>query len=279
MFTKHTNTMKSILFFLLLVCVSKPVFSQPRILDLNQDYFPNAVDSNYFSVLLGSSFFFDYGRKEDISKKGITPNIGIQGNRPFDTEMEFNYFFGHILGVDYDARFQPNAHVRIHAFLNYMSSTYGLGISDKKLLSSVGFFYGSYYRKVPEDGNFVTRRRKIFENYPLQGFYLQSSSSHASVFLSIAKERKRFYEYVRLTYKPAGKFVYFRKSGLLQNLQVVYTKEDFSGNGFGLSLGCVKNTNIELKWTIPDNLEKAEQLRVGYKMTSGAILKVEYWVN
>ncbi len=267
--------MKSMLIFLLLVFVSQPVFSQPRALDSTLDYFPNKVDSNFFYVSLAASFYFE-GKKDEntLQKKSLKQRTEISGNRPYRAEMEFLMFPLN----NYEARMQPHIFLRLDAFLTYYSGTYGIGISDKKLNSSLGVFHGHDTRRVPDEGNTLTRRNKLYAEHQMYGFYLQSSSEHVSFYFSLEREHKKAFEYVRLAYRPAGKFTFFRK-GIQKDLQLVFSKEKFSGVGVGFSLRCFKNTSIEFLHISPGREDREYQARVEHDLRRGFLIRLSYCVR
>ncbi len=248
-------------------------FSQ--VLNMKPDFLPNEVDSNNFYVYYSVGYFIP--KKETTTfQKSRLRDEAIQGPRLTKGEIEMVCFPSN----KYDREIQPHARVKIDVVPSiYLSSSFGLGVSSKSLNSSLGIFYGNYYRRVPVDGNFITRRKRSFEAYPLTGFYLQSSSNRASFYFSLAFEKTHKFWSTRTGIKVGESLTLGHKGSLLRSTQAVASFESLSGAGLGVSFSPFNNLRIDILVIDPIDPEVEENARNQYKLTSGVMVSVAYCVN
>lgn len=163
--------------------------------------------------------------------------------------------------------------------MQYISSRFGIGVSDRKLNSSIGFFVGQYHRRVPENGNFVTRRKRIFEHHPLRGFYVQSGSEDAYFFFTLIGEENRMFYSTRLASRLGQTLSLGEDGSLLRNLEVVGIAESFTGAGIGVATTSMSRLRLEVIWITPDKSEQIEQARLKYNLSSGWLISLGYQMN
>lgn len=256
---------------LLFVLVAKSIYSQ-ECLNLRPDFIPNQVDSNNFYYFVSSSYFLSVGQKNYFQKKVLKPDAS-KGDRLMKGELEMLYFVSN----KYDASLAPHVFLRVDVFPSfYMSSRFGAGVSFRNLNSSAGLFYGTYYRRVPYDGNFVTRRKKMFDNYNLYGFYLQSSIGYSSLFASLAFEPHKVYHSV-MANLAFGEKLFTGKT--LRTLGVVFSSEEFFGQGIGLSIFPMKRTRFHVEYITPKERDSNLQARLQNELSSGFLIGVSHTVN
>lgn len=265
--------MKKLSTLLVIVALSVQAFSQEKTDDV-----PNAVDSNNVSWTYSLSYFVPYNKANDFQKK-ILRQDAIQGNRISKAQMEMVLFPLN----KYDSELQPHFLFRVDVVPSvYLSSRFGVGITSKSKHSSLGGFYGTYYRRVVNESNFTTRRKRNFENYNLYGFYLKSSSDKASFNFSMAFEKTHTYISTRASINVGN--LIFRKSqsqnaNALKSLEAVCAYEGIYGAGIGLSFSPFDKARIDLLWMNPPQRDIEEQARMQYKLTSGKSITVSYYVD
>lgn len=264
------NFKKTIILFLALLPVVS--FSQ-ECLNVRSDFLPNEVDSNNFYYYVSGSFIFP-SAKSDPFQKSVLRKDAQKGNRLMKAEMEMLYF----TKQDYDDAVLPHVFLRVDVFPSYyLSSRFGAGVSLRSISSSFGLFYGTYYRRVPYEANFVTRRKRSFENYNLYGFYFQSSVKHSSFFTSITVERNYVFHSTSLTV-GLGDMV-FQKLPVLNTLGVVFSSETFTGYGYGLCVNILPSTRLDISYTTPFETDVFEQARLQNKLAPGVMIGFSHCVN
>lgn len=269
--------MKNIILFLL-VCVPSFAYSQ-RVLELVPNYFAEEGDSGKVFVLFSTSYLLPVVEEENqVLKytKVATPQRRIvEGQRLFSAEME-------ILTLPcyrYQNRFQPHAFFRAQAFLsNYVSSMVGVGISDKKLSTSLGVFAGSYFRRSPGEGNFISKVGR-FEYAPLVGFYIQTKSEYASFMFSYAKEEDEALKYARMSGKVGNMCRLLKGSRVTKSSELVVTFQNFTGLTAGLSFEPVSRLRLDTSWIIPEQREIYNQARIDEKLSKGFLISLSYYVE
>jgi hypothetical protein len=182
--------------------------------------------------------------------------------------------------MKYHKEFHPHVFLRLDVLTyGYLSSRFGLGVSSRSLNSSMGVFHGNYHRRVPYESNFITRRKRSFENYPLSGFYIQSSSEYASFLFSVAFERTHNFYSTRLSGK-VGEILHFGEKGSpIRTSEVVMIHETLTGLGFGLSVSPFYRSRLEVLWIIPDREDVYEQARIQNKLSQGVMTSFSYFVE
>jgi len=266
--------MKTLFVFSALILFSFVSFAQ-KSLNTRVDFLPNEKDSNNVYILLGSSFVFPFNETTSFQTKSLVTDHQ-KGNRVFQGEMEMLFF----PSIKYRNRIEPHVFFRAQAFpMQYLSSAFGFGVSDRKLSSSFGFFVGQYYRHVPYESNFVTRRRKSFEYYPLLGFYLQSSIEDASFLFSLAKEKERTFHSLKVSSRLGRTLSLGKEESLQRSLEIVGVSESFTGNGIGLSVAPLKGLQVCVLLFSPYKSEQEEQARLRNKLSPGLIFYLNYCVN
>ncbi len=263
-------------FVLALSCVvfSTTVLAQD-VLNMRTGFVPNVLDSNnfYYSV----SFSYIVPKKEATTfQKSRLREDAIQGNRLTKAKMEMVLF----PLTKYKQDIHPHLFVRLDMIpSSYLSSRFGAGVSSKKLQSSLGVFYGTYYRRVPYESNFITRRKRSFENYNLTGVYLQSSSVDANFFFALALEKTHTFISARVGI-VAGNFLCLGEAGSrLRTLEGVMHYETLSGFGLGAAVAPFDGMRFETLWVVPDPRDVEEQARLQTKLTRGVLVSVSYFVN
>jgi hypothetical protein len=197
-------------------------------------------------------------------------------NHMFGAEMEI---LGFAPGT-HDRMLETHGFVRLEGYpMHYMSSYMGLGVSCRPLAASIGAFAGQYYRQVASEGNFVTRRRRQFDNYPLHGIYLQTSSSDASFFFSVTFEKREAYFTTRIASRIGQTLSLGREGSRLRSLQAIVSSEKFSGAGAGASIEVWPQVRTEVLWIVPEQRERDQQARLGNKLTSGFLVSTSFYVN
>lgn len=194
----------------------------------------------------------------------------------FGGEMEMLWY----VPTNRETMFEPHAFVRLEAYpTHYLSSRLGFGVHCRPLNASLGYFRGEYYRQVGSEGNFTTRRRREFDNYPLSGVYLQASDKDASFFFSVTFEKRRAFLGTRLASRIGQTLEFGDKMSKLRTLEIVLSSDKFSGVGTGISVEVAPQTRLEVLWISPDQWDRNQQARLGNKLTSGLLISLGCYVN
>jgi hypothetical protein len=266
--------MKKITVILCLLSLSLASWSQETLND-RSDFIPNKVDSNFFYCSFDLSLVFPTAKENAFQKYRLREDA-VKGNRLFKGEMEMLLF----PMTRYEGKYHPHCFVRIDLVPSfYLSSRLGVGISSKRLGSSVGIFHGTYYRRVPYESNFITRRKRSFENYPLSGFYLQSSTEYANFFFSIAFEKTHNFYSTRSEIVLGEMLLLGDKDSQIRTLGVMMSYETFTGFGVGASISLFEGSRVDVSWIIPDNADVEEQARIQHKLAEGVLVSFRYYVN
>ena len=253
---------------------SQLAFSQ--VLNMKTDFIPNSLDSNNFYISYGLGYLIPKKEKNLVFQKSLLRDEVVDGNRLTRGSMEMVLF----LIKRYDRELCPHFIFKLDFIPSiYLSSRFGLGVSSRSLNSSVGFFYGNYYRRVIYESNFITRRKRSFEDYPLNGFYVQSSSDRATFYFSLAFEKTHNFYSTRSSLKIGESLTLGKKGSILRSVESVTSFESISGFGAGLSLSFFENSHIDVLWIIPDRVDIDEQARLKNKLTSGVFIGFAYYVN
>lgn len=266
--------MKKITVILCLILIPSICYCQETLND-RPDFIPNQVDSNFFYCSFDLSFVFPTATENDFQKYRLREDA-VKGNRLFKGEMEMLLF----PMTRYDSRYHPHCFVRIDLVPSfYLSSRLGFGISSKRWGSSLGIFHGTYYRRVPYESNFVTRRKRSFENYPLSGLYLQSSTKYANFFFSVALEKTHNFYSTRSEIVLGELLFLGDKDSQIRTLGVVMSYETLTGFGVGTSISLFERSRLDVSWIIPDNADVEEQARIQHKLAEGVMVSFRYYVN
>ncbi len=264
------KAMKKLACMLVVALTSACAFSQER-----TDVIPNEVDSNNFYYFVSVSYIFPDSRENEFQKSRLRSDA-IRGNRLSKAEIEMVLF----PSKKYGGEIHPHLILRVDAIpSSYLSSRFGFGITSKSLGSSLGFFYGTYYRRVPYEANFITRRKRSFENYGLWGFYLQSLSDDASFAFSMAFEKTHTFISARVGWNVGQ---YLTSSELeigLSTLEAVLSYESLSGAGGGFAIRPFARARIELFRVVPDKADVTEQARLQTKLSPNFKFRLAYYVD
>lgn len=210
-----------------------------------------------------------------FQKKAFGPKPKAS-SRLFRAKMEMLFFAPR----KHDSRFELHGFCRVDAYpMHYVSSRFGCGVSYRPFGLSGGFFIGNYYRWVPSDGNFVTRRARQFDSYPLNGFYLQAGNEGMSLFFAYAKERYKAVITTRAAIRVGRIFGLGNSTARLRTLELVGSSEEFAGAGVGFSLEVIPHLRGEVQWVTPSELDRNELARLGYKMPSGLMASVACYLD
>ena len=256
--------------FLFILC--ERGFSQEALVTTKQ-FLPNALDSNNFICRLSLSALFPFDEITEFQKQRMDDRA-IEGNRIFKGNMEMIYY----PSTAYCHRLEPHFFFRAEAIpMQYVSSKLGVGVSDRKLSSSVGFFTGNYLRRVPEGGNFVTRRSRRFDDYPLYGVYLQTVREDVSLFVSVAFERRHLFWSSRIAGRMGHTLGFSQYR--LREMEMVGVYESFTGLGFGFSTELLPGLRADVLSVIPQEDEINEQARLNYKLGRGVMVTLNLSIN
>lgn len=268
--------MKKIIGIFAFFFVFSPAFCQ-EVLNMRTDFIPNEVDSNNVYVCFSLSYIIPKAKEETTFQKSIQREDVQKGNRLMKAEMEMVLF----PFVKYENEFHPHAFVRLDVLPSsgYLSSRFGIGLSSKTLNSSVGFFHGNYYRRVPYEANFITRRKRSFEAYGLSGLYLQSSSTYANFHFSMAFEKTHIFTSTRVGGRVGEILKLGEVNSQLRTTEVVMNYESLTGIGFGLSASPFERARLEILRIIPDQEDVNEQMRIQNKLSSGFLISMSYFVD
>ena len=236
---------------------------------------PNEVDSNNFYYLFSASYTFPTNKQSTFQKSRLREDA-IQGNRITKMQMEMVLF----PSKKYEKEFHEHFFFRVDAIpSSYLSSRFGVGVTSKSLRSSLGFFYGTYYRRVPYEANFITRRKRSFENYGLYGFCLTSHSDDASFAFSMALEKTHAFISSRLGWNVGQYLSSGRGESGMQTLEAVLSYESLSGFGSGLAIRPFARASLEAYYVVPNKDEVFEQARLQIKLTPGTNVRLSYYVD
>lgn len=244
-----------------------------------QEVLPDRSDTGniqgVFQARFNLSFLIPHKETTDFQAKSlgdIEPK-----KRLFRGEMQMLWF---VPWWQRDHMFEPQFRFDARAYPgHYISSSMGFGVSCRPLGASIGIFTGQYYRQVPSDGNFVTRRKREFDNYPMRGAYMEASDHNASFYFSVTFEEKRTYFGTRIAGKLGHMFDLGKDERLLHTLEGVVSSEPFSGSGAGFSIELLPKVRTEVLWIIPTSQDRNDQARLGNKLTSGVLASVSCYVN
>ncbi len=213
-------------------------------------------------------------RKNDFQKN----RLGDKPERPnfWRGEVQMGLF----LPGKKNRMLEPNVCVRIDGMpTHYLSSSIGFGIVCRPLDFGVGVRFGQYYRQVASDGNFITRRSKQFDNYPMRSIYFEMANREASFFFEVAIEKKK----TTLSTRIAGRFGNIlslgRDESLLRSLELVLESREFSGSGVGLSVKPLSLVRLQVLWVAPTKLDRNEQSRLGNVVSHGVLASLSVCVN
>lgn len=261
--------MKTIATFTFMV-LGLSVFSQES-LNTFTDFLPNQTDSNIFYYHARLGYLLPFKETTSFQKVSLGPGFN-EGNRLFSGSIEMIIF----TSFKEEKELLPHFLYRIDFFPNqYLSSRFGFGTSSRKFSSSFGVFAGQYFRRVPYEANFTTRRKRTFEHHPLAGFYLQSSSEHASFVSSFAFERSKTFHSVRV----AGHLGHtFKAKGLLSDFRAVLLSESYTGTGVGFGL-LSGGTIVEILFVVPDKREQEIEARLRNKLTRGFLINLSHTIR
>lgn len=266
--------MNKLLLFLVFGFISKALISQDLI-NMRNDFIPNKVDSNNFLYSVGFSYMIPKEKEETTFQKSIIREDAIQGKRLSKAKMEMVLF----PSTRYENDIHPHVFLRLDFIPSaYVSSRFGAGISSKQLGSSIGGFYGTYYRRVPYEANFITRRKRSFENYNLGGLYLQSSSDEANFFFSIAFEKTHKFISSRTGF-VVGRLLDGQKLPCLKTTELVMSYESLSGFGLGASIFPVPRMRLEVLGVVPDKEDVFEQARLQTRLAKHVLVSLSYFVD
>lgn len=209
-------------------------------------------------------------------QKSVLREDAIKGNRLTRAQMEMILF----PSKKYEREFQEHLVFQVKALpSSYLSSWFGAGVTSKSLSSSLGVFYGTYHRRVPYESNFVTRRKRSFENYNLAGFYLESRSDDASFTFSMAFEKTNTFVCTRVGMSVGGLLFPSRSNLGLPSLEAVVSYESLSGAGAGLALCPFDQAMFQVLYVVPDEADVFEQARLQTKLTPGLEISLRYYVD
>lgn len=263
--------MKKLACMIALAFTSACAFSQQR-----TDVIPNEADSNIFYCYFSASYIFPTG-KQDTFQKSRLRSDAINGNRLSKAEMEMVGF----PFMKYDRKFHPHLLFGVKMITpGYLSSQFGFGISTQNSFSSssVGVFYGTYYRRVTYESNFISRRKRSFENYNLAGFYLQSRSDQGSVSFSMAFEKTHIFVFTRAGFSVGEALSIGKSHSVYRSLELVLGFESLIGASAGLSV-TVDRTRVEVFRFVPDPKDASEQARLQTEHVRGCGVSWSYYVN
>ncbi len=264
-------------FCLLTACLAFLCSKSQIVLTVPQpEFLPNNTDSNNLYVYGSLSYIYPVYETTDFQRKTLYKDHQ-RGNRFQKGEMEFLFF----TSFKYENRFEPYVFFRTEAFpMAYLSLKFGAGMVDRKTNSGIGFSYGNYLKNVPYESNFITRRGRSFENYPLYGVHAHSSSSFASFFLSLARERNRVFYSARCALRVGSIFSLGQtRESLFRKAEAVLELETLTGYNVGLSVMPMKNFQLSLLWSNPIKEDQEEQARLRNKLSRGALFRISFCVN
>ncbi len=245
-------------------------------MNLVSDFIPNRADTtNDVIVLL--RFDCMIPRTESMTDNQ-TKRLGDVESRSrlYGGQMEIQFYFP----AKRDHLFEPYVLVGLDGYpSHYISSRISLGVTCRPLRWSFGVSSGKYYRHVASDGNFITRRSKMFDTYPLWGAYMQTSQKHWTFLISNTFELNDMHSFIRATGRLGHLLVPAKKVLPLRSLEVVLTQEMFTGYGAGISFKPVPHVVLEGLVVMPEEAERDELARIGYKVTDGWRVGVRYYVQ
>jgi hypothetical protein len=240
-------------------------------LNTHHEFLPSEADSNNFYYYVRAGYVIPFKETTSFQKNSLGPGF-TEGPRLFNSAIEMLLYPSR----KYDRELNPHILFRADVFPNqYLSSRFGFGISSRRMGSSFGVFVGQYFRRVPYEANFVTRRKRTFEHYPLHGFYLQSSSKEASFVGSFAFERRNVFHSVRIS-GNLGDIA--NMSGALNGLRLTLLSESYTGSGIGPSI-VFGGTTLETLFIFPDKREQQIEARLRNKLTRGFLVSISHTVR
>lgn len=265
--------MKNSYIFSLVFCLflSNKVFSQ-KVFFFADDYIPNSIDSNMVCIHFSNSIF-SFENKSPYTKKSTQSS-------PHLTRLEFvNLEYLIFLSNKFNSRFHPHFLVSMNvvpAGSSYLGSYLGFGISDSKLKYSFGLIGGSFFRRVPEFGNFRTRKNNF--NYgSVFGFYLQSKTKYTNIhMLFCLEDGGTEYEHVRVAFR-VGQLL--GKKSFLKSFELVAVEQDFVGRGFGVSFSPLKRFGLELIHTSPHTDDMITNSRINNPTFEGVLITFSVYVD
>ncbi len=192
----------------------------------------------------------------------------------FSASIEMRWF---VPWWERDHAVEPHFGISANAYpsLGYTSSRMSLGILIRPNVT-LGFSAGSYYRRVPDDGNFVNQRSQQFDNYPLYGGYIQAADKNVSMLFTIAFERGEPIVTVRASSRIGATL---GLEGLGKTLQIDFARGEFAGPGYGFSFEPTPQFRLQVLRITPDQNERNRQARIGNKLTSGFLVSASVYVN
>lgn len=236
-----------------------------------------AQSSRELYVFASMSYILPYN--DDTPNEFQTKRLGGDPKSPariFRARAELLVF----APSDHERMFEPHGFVRLDVFpMHYISTRVGLGVSWRKHGLSGGLFTGNYFRRVASDGNFVTRRSRQFDQYPLTGAYVQVVGKHGSFFGSIAREERKYVFGLRAALRlgnSAG-----LQNGLLRlgTIELVTTREEFAGTGIGVSIEVVPKIRLEVLGVVPAKNDRNDQARLGTNLKSGVLISTACYLD
>lgn len=249
--------------------------SQINTVDLVPDHSGSVEDSRDFywcASLYGVKPYTE--RKNEFQKS----RLGDKESRPSLWRGELQ--MGMFLPGKKNRMLEPNASLRVDCLpSHYMSSSFGIGFVCRPLEFGAGVYFGQYYRQVPSDGNFVTRRARQFDAYPMRGFYLEAANKQASFYFGATFEEKKTTFSTRIAGRFGNILDLGREGTPLRSLDVVLESREFSGPGAGLSISPISMTRLQVLWVAPTKVDRNEQARLGNAISHGLLFSLSVCVN
>lgn len=247
-----------------------------EVMNVVSDFLPNRTDTtNDFFVFARIDYMFPQNERTTTIQ---TERLGDMDAKP---QLWGGEFYMQMYKPDKRNRdFEPYLSVDMKGYpMHYMSSSIGIGVTCRPLRWSLGVKAGKYYRQVASDGNFVTRRSKEFDTYPMWGAYMQVARKHWTFLFSTTVELNDTYSSTRVTSRLGETLNLGKTSPTLRSLEAIVAEDMFTGFSAGISLELVPQMKLEALLVVPYDYVRDEVARLGYKFTNGVLVRVACYVN